>query len=404
MPAFRYQALDANQEIVAGTVQADAVQQAIAQLEAEGLTVQSISLDTIEPETQTQKPRAVTPESPTPDAAVEQAVIQEHLAKVLDKGRSIVPALRAYADEMPAGRGRRQLREACRILEQGNVVEAAGAFSTLSEYWIPLLSSAAASNNPGLVLREFLNESRRAEELHRQWRRTLAYPAVVLLIALAVFAALCVFIIPAFREIFEDFELQLPLITMWTLKVAEFVASPSALAAAIVTSIAIVVLVAGRRWLPRPIRWLGNRFGAMVGGSTAVAQFARFTADLLEAGVELPRALRIAGYATRRPAFRAAGWRLAREVQAGGEIDIEEYRRPLSATVVHALRMDAPTASRVRLLKEVSSCHGDRVRHQLSWTHGLIEPALICAVAIVIGVIVLALFVPLVDLINNLSN
>ena len=63
-----------------------------------------------------------------------------------------------------------------------------------------------------------------------------------------------------------------------------------------------------------------------------------------------------------------------------------------------------PEPSRVRLLKEVSGCYADRTRNRLSWTQGVVEPIAILFVGFVVGVVVLALFLPLIDLINNLAG
>ena len=77
---------------------------------------------------------------------------------------------------------------------------------------------------------------------------------------------------------------------------------------------------------------------------------------------------------------------------------------PLTSTVHYALAADMPTSARVHLLKEVSSCYADRTRNRLSWTRGIIEPIAISAVGLVVGFVVLALYVPLIDLINNLAS
>jgi type II secretory pathway component PulF len=58
----------------------------------------------------------------------------------------------------------------------------------------------------------------------------------------------------------------------------------------------------------------------------------------------------------------------------------------------------------VRLLREISSCHADRIRTGLSWTSGIIEPIAILVVGCAVGFTVLALFIPLVKLVEGLSH
>jgi len=410
MPSFRYQALNAKQELVSGEVQADGVQQALSQLEASGLTVQAIGYASSAP----------APEGPfraiagaagaalwktaSLDASIEQAVLQSHLKTVLEQGKSLVPALRAYADEMPSSRRRRQLRTVCSILDHGNAVDATSAFADLPEYWVPLLTSAASSSDPGQALREFLEESQRAAELRRQWWLTLAYPVIVAGTAAGVLTLLSFLVIPAFRDIFYDFDLDLPGPTRLVLSVSGWITSGQALVAAVLLIALVALLASTRRVLPSPIiAWLGDRISGVFGRSTAIAQFARFTADLLDAGIDVPSALRIAGFAIRRLRLRQAGWRLAGDIEARRGAQRTD-RRLLTATFLHALQSDMPASSRIRLLKELSCCHADRARHRLSWTRGIIEPITIGVIGLLVGGIVIGLFLPLITVVTLLSG
>jgi type II secretory pathway component PulF len=481
MPTFRYQALNAEQQVIAGQVEAEAVQQAIAQLEAAGLIVQSIGFagtdaPASEPRVIAGAERAAAPPREAADADVERAVLHAHMAKVLQRGREIAPALAAFAEEMPAGRRRRELTTVCRLLQQGDAAAATTALAELPDYCIPLLSATAASSDPSRVLREFLDESQRAEDLRRQWWLSLVYPTVVSLLAAAVLVGIAVFIVPAFAEIFADFDLEVPKMTMSLLAFSRWLTNPSGIAGgiAVVAALAVItVLGTGTLMLPEALgARMVNPFGGLFGRSTPIARFARFLADLLEAGVDAPSALRIAGFATRRPRLRSAAWNFARTMetsaayaaatgdtnviarkdrssflfwvialfplaiaalinfrsQRGPEYDwinsvialmffvwliqLLLYARsqwpgdvsPLTSTVQYALRAEMPAAARVQLLKEVSNSYADRTRNRLSWTRGIVEPLAICAIGLVIGLVVIALYLPLVDLINNLSG
>ncbi len=411
MPTFRYQALNAEQQLVVGQLQADGVGQAIAQLEAAGLAVQSIGFAAAESSAD-EPPRVVgvaidatRRPGPVPDANVERAALQTHMTRVITQSQAIVPALRAFADEMPPGRRRRELLAVCRILDQGDATAAATALAVLPEYWIPLLSAASSSSDPGRILREFLDESQRADELRRQWRLTLAYPAIVAAIALLVLLGFAAFVAPQFYEIFQDFNLSLPGLTIFIINASRWIVSPEGLLTIGVVAAVVAILVVGPRLFPESFgAWVNDRLGNLFGRSTAIAQFSRFLADLLDAGMDAPSALRIAGFTSRRPRLRAAGWSLARDLDAGAAAPPRRDQHPLTATLVYALRSDIPTASRVHLLKELSSSYADRVRNRLSWTQGVIQPIAIAAIGAIVGLVVIALFLPLVDLINNLSG
>jgi general secretion pathway protein F len=327
------------------------------------------------------------------------------MATILERGRTIAPALVAYADELPAGRQRRQLLAVCRVLASGDAAAATAALAELPECWIPLLSAATSSTDPGHVLREFLSESRRTDELRHQWWLTLAYPILLVCLAAVVLVALSIFIIPEFRAIFIEFDMALPPITLFVLAVASWLSSWGLLIIAALIAALVVLFLKAIRLLPATMfAWLGDRFRPPFGRRTAVARFAHFTADLLEAGVSMPDALRIAGFTVSPSRLQRAAWGLASDLEATGGCSVRAYQRPLTATVLHALTAEMSPATRVRLLREISACHAERVRIGLSWSSGIVEPFAICLVGFWVGLVVLALFIPLVKLVEGLSG
>jgi type IV pilus assembly protein PilC len=401
MPTFHFQALNAAGQTETGQVEAATAHDAFTQLDARGLIVQVIRV------VDASGASAATPASPTlPGGPFGDGptVLQSHLARVLAQSQTIVPALRAYAEEMPAGRRRRELAAVCRLLEQGDAAAAVGSLEALPEYWIPLLSAASTSADPGLILREFLRESQAADELRRQWWLTLAYPTTILAIAAAVLVALAWYVIPAFQEIYDDFDLQLPYVTRGVLAASRWIASPPGVAVIAVAAVLLALLALGPCvQLSGWTGWANRLFGALFGRSTALAQFTRFTADLMAAGVDAPQSLRIASSANRRTRLRESGWQLANQLESG-QLLAKLALPAVPATMIHALQSDLPQPSRTRLLKELSRCYADRVRNRLSWTRGVVEPIAIFAVGGLVLLVVIALFMPLVTLINGLSG
>ncbi len=301
------------------------------------------------------------------------------------------------------GRRRNELHKLVRLLERGDAAEAEKAFAELPEYWIPLLSAAISSSDPGRILQEFIRESQRAEELRRQWLLTLAYPFLIACMAGAVLIFLSVLVVPIFRDVFAGFHLQLPQITLLNLTVALWISGawPYLL-------IAIVVMFAGLIFfsiagLMRPFG-VSNRLFAFFGRSTGIAQLSQYMADLLEAGLTVTDTLAVAGFLTNRRVLRKAIWRLADQLQinTGGARQLEAPAK--MAAIYHALRAEMPTQSRVQLLRGIAQAHADKVRLRLSWTRGMIEPAAIIAIGLIVGTVVISLFIPLFKLIEGLSR
>jgi type IV pilus assembly protein PilC len=404
MATFQYQAFDAEGKSVSDDIEAESVGQAIVAIEARGLTVQSIGVATAAaPRNGAGFSAAHSGGEQTAALKVEREVLQSHMATLFERGRPLLPALAAYAEELPSGRQRRRLLAVCRTLENGDQDAAAAALAEMPEYWIPLLGAATSSSDSGRVLDEFFSESQRTVELRQQWWLTLAYPVVLILLTGFVLVGLSMFVIPEFAKLFAEFDLNIPVFTRVILTTSSWLASWEGLVVALLSFGFIALLLNLDRILPARLAGLGS-LRPPFGRRIAIARFARFTADLLEAGVSVPDALRIAGFAVRKAPMQQSAWQLANNLES---IAADAQLRPsrwLTATVTHALTANLPTSSRVRLLREVSANHADRVNSALSWTFGIIEPICICLVGFAVAMVVLALFSPLVMLIEGLSG
>ena len=411
MPRFHYQALNHDQQVVTGDIEAESVSQAITDLEGRGLTVQSIGHAPLpfaaEPSALAEAQEGV--EDATGAARrgpIEgdrgQVILQAHIAGLVQHGKTIAPVLRAYAEETPPGRRRRQLHTVIDVLETGDVGRAVSTFPALSDYWVPLLAATTPSCQPDRVLAEFVARSQQTDEFRRQWWLVLAYPTLVACLAAAVVAALSFVVVPTFREIFLDFELELPAFTQLLLTLSESIRSGRLLV--IVAALLAIGLVAYSA-----VRLLSSSLAAALlfplrlGRSTSIGKLAQFTADLLDSGLNIPDALRVAGLATRRPRLSSAAADLARDIDSRSNSGRPGRQRLLTATLVHAVRAELPLPARTRLLREISQCHADRARARLSWTSGALGPIAICVVGLIVGWTVLALFMPLFDLVTGLS-
>jgi len=340
MANFRYNALNSDRQQVAGELQAENLQQAIDQLETRGLIVQSIA------HAQSKAPipakgHPVTDET-SARVVMEQTVLGAHLAQVLEGAKTIAPALRAYSEELRIGGRRRELEIVIGALEGNDDVGAEKAFASLPEYWIPLLSAATSSRDPGRVLQEFLSEAERTEELRRQWWLTISYPLFILCVSCAVFALLSVLVVPLFSNIFHEFDMTLPALTLIIVNAAWLIAHA--------LPYALIGLILFIGWFfyfflrrPRRSSNVTSRIPAFFfGRATAIARFSQFLADLLEAGLSVPDTLRVAGFLTTRKRLQNAAWRLADQLQIDA-LAAQHIEAPRgTATIFYALRSECP--------------------------------------------------------------
>ena len=394
MPRYEYQALNAAGQPVAGAIEADTVSQAVIQLESLGLTIQSIGQSGTSPF----QDQPAAPARPA-DA---HALLHQHIPRAMERGALLTPALRALAEELTAGSERRKLQSFITILERRNSEHAVATFHTLPAYWIPLLSAAPLTDQ-SQALQKFVSKWRQTQKLSQSTWVVLTYSLIVLAAATAVMVALSVLVVPTFRNIFAEFGLRTPFITRTVITFSEWILNGRlVLAAALVLGLIALLIVAARRLPPSIARWFGDRYGTPLGRTAAMARFTNYVADLLEAQVPARSAVQLAGIAANSPRVGRAALGLARTLDTNEGID-ECPWRVIPSTVQYALIQNLDDRPRVRLLRELSSAYADRAQSRNSWTRGVIEPLAIIFIGLMVGWVVIALYLPLVTLLQALS-
>ena len=320
----------------------------------------------------------------TTAASAATAALGPWLGRALEVGGGIIPALRALGAEL-SPRRRAAWDELCETLAAGDASRANRALERDPDTWIPLLTAAApgATTGDGASEAAFLARAGDVvvtEETKSRWWLPLVYPFLVTLLAVAVTSFLALLVVPEFEQILSDFGMRLPLITEALIGFSHFLREGwGALLAA--AAVATALWLTAGRWWPSWLRLPGGRFAQS-------GRFARFAADLLAAEVPQPVALAVA----------------ARAVDPQGRTTAAgQPPRWLSATVRHALDGNMPAATRVRLLDRIATCHDLRLAASRSWISWCLGPVAVFVTGLLVFLMVLALFMPLIKLVTDLS-
>ena len=317
-------------------------------------------------------------------ASAATAALGPWIGRALEVGGGIIPALRALGAEL-SPRRRAAWNELCETLAAGDASRASRALEHDPDTWIPLLTAAApgATTGDGASEAAFLARAVDVvvtEETKSRWWLPLVYPFLVTVMAVAVTSFLALLVVPEFEKILSDFGMRLPLITEALIGFSHFLREGWGVLLAAAAVATALWLTAGR-WWPSWLRIPGSRFAQS-------GRFARFAADLLAAGVPQPVALAVAARAVdSQDRMTAAG----------------QPPRWLSATVRHALDGNMPAATRVRLLDRIATCHALRLAASRSWISWFLGPVAVFVTGLLVFLMVIALFMPLVNLVTVLS-
>jgi type IV pilus assembly protein PilC len=262
-------------------------------------------------------------------------------------------------------------------------------------------------------LAEFMEKSQR---LRRKIRGALVYPVVVLLVAAAILTFIMVFIIPKFEEIFTDFGVELPGLTMWLINTSRWMAGNQADQAIggwvfmLLSPIIIWILFklirkagpgrAATDWLflKSPV------FGPLV-RKTTIARFTRTLGTLISAGVPILEAILITRDTSGNYVFEKALTRVHDSIREG-----ESFAGPLresktcDAIVVNMIDVGEETGEMDAMLLKIADNYDEEVDVAVAALVSLLEPMMVVVLGGIVGVIVVSMFLPMVKMIESLQQ
>ncbi|MBT6157644.1 MAG: type II secretion system F family protein [Planctomycetaceae bacterium] len=408
MPRFHYKAIDSNGELTSGEIEAVDVAGATARLEADGLKVESV-----EPIDVSSFGDSATEEIDSAGRTVERMKVRDfrrlsgQLGDLTEAGLPLVQGLSALAAELPSSRFRRGLRSIVSRLqaggELGSVLKSHGAPADLQA----LIAAGAKSGHTGELLGRYAAQARQVSDIRFRAAIALVYPLIILLLLGVVLVAIMVGLVPSFRKIFEDFGTELPAITKLVISTSDVLVSHGIwlfgamifMVSAIWVVVAFVLDKMTRRRIICAIPVLGRllRFSAL-------ARFSHLLAILVENGVPLPEALVLSGDSAGDAEIQAASWMMASDVESGEPLDRAAYNMPaMPGTLVESMKWHDKPDVFADTLRALTEMYKSRAHAQTGLITVLWQPIIMVTMGISVGLIVIALFMPLIKLLNDLS-
>jgi type IV pilus assembly protein PilC len=393
---FAYQAQTELGQAVSGTIDAADADQATRLLQA--LRLRVIQID---PATAPPRPKAITGD--------DFLAFNQQLTHLTRAGLPVEHGLRLIAQDMRSGRLAETVRQVADDLERGTPLEQ--AFEKRHQQFPPLYGRLVAAgvktaNLPGMLL----NLGRHMEMVYRLrallWR-SLAYPLIVLGALAMIMVFLCVFVIPKFEAIFQDFGIQLPAATVFILNIARLMPTIVLLAVFVVAAAVIIWLAlrfTGRHRAAADVVLLPLPLVGPVLKRNLVARWCDAVRLGVAAGLDLPQSIALAGDAIDSPSLRHDSDDLVAAVQSGQRVDmLAGHTRILPATVPTAMSLSIPNQDLAATLGTLSEMYQQQAETRMALLPSLLTPVMLILVAVVIGFVVLSLFLPFITLIQAMT-
>jgi type IV pilus assembly protein PilC len=256
-------------------------------------------------------------------------------------------------------------------------------------------------------LAEFMEKGRK---IKGKVKAALYYPGAVLVIAFGIVVLLMTFVVPRFKEVFAGLSngVPMPAFTLFVFKLSEVVKSHAGLALLTITAASILFSLALRttwgRWsfdrfkLAMPV--LGQLFRKV-----AISRFARTLGTLAGNGVPILQALTIVKETAGSMAVGELISRVHDNVKQGDPIAPTLRTSPLfPAMVAGMVDVGEQTGALPEMLMKIADTYDEEVDNAASAMTSLLEPLLLVFLAVVVGSIVIAMFLPIIWASDALAN
>ena len=275
--------------------------------------------------------------------------------------------------------------------------------------YINMVKAGEAGGVLEVVLSRLAEFAEKAQKIKNKVKGAMIYPAVVLTAAIGITAFLLLTVIPKFKQVFDDIlgGQELPGITQFVMNLADLVKEHGLLVLVVVAALWAAKTLIGKTekgaYLFDKIRLKVPVIGTLV-SRTAISQFTRTLGTLLSSGVPILQSLVIVRDTTANRVVRRAVQTVHDAVKEG-----ESMTDPLASSgvfppmVVSMVQVGEETGALPDMLTRIANTYDDEVDNAVAGLTAAIEPALIIFLAVVVGTIVIAMFLPMIKIISSVS-
>ena len=406
MAVFEYKALNENGKSVSGIIDADGLAAAQDKLKAKGvypIALERLSSGHVDA---AGKPRPGWGGLPGMSGikSSEISMATRLIATLLGAGFPLVQAVETVAGQTRSRAFEKVLSTIKNSIEEGSAfADALGRYPHLfSSVYINMVSAGEASGSLEVVLERLADFSERRDEIRKEIQAALAYPVLMSLIGTLVLVILLTYIVPGIIQIFSDMNQVLPLPTLILVRTSDFFSD--FWWAVLLVPVAVIAGIYSIRKTERGL-WMTDRIllalpltGSLV-GKAITARFSRTLGSLLENGIPLLGALQITKSVTGNVVISDLIQRSAGHVEQGGSLgESLAENRFFPNLAARMIQVGEKSGEMEKMLQKSSELYERDVRSAVTAATALIEPIIILVMGVVVGLIIMAVCLPIVEM------
>jgi len=443
MPTYQFEAMDATGQEIKDVVEAPNEEEAQATIRQMGYFVTKISVKKSR-KTAAEKKTAKTKGKTFALGGVKTKLLTtftRQLSILQDAGLPILRSLKILEGQSKPGALKNALIDVCDEIESGATLSEAMSKSpkAFDRLYVNMIKAGEAGGALEIILRRLAEFQERAESLKRKVKGALVYPVTVVSFAVSILVFIMLKIVPEFRKIFTDFEADLPVMTEVLITASNLVTAYWWAIPGLPISVWLFIKLL-RKFNPGRVGWdlfllKMPIFGQLV-EKNIVARTTRTLGTLVSSGVPILEALHITRETAGNAVFETLYQRVYESIREGESIaqPLKDYSktgfhpmalffwfmfvagpigmlvymtrmnsRVMDDMVVNMVDVGEETGELDTMLYKVADTYDEEVAVLTESLMSLMEPLLIIMLGCMVGFIVIALFMPLISLIEKLT-
>ena len=332
------------------------------------------------------------------------------LSILQDAGLPILRSLKILEGQAKPGVLKNSLIEVVEDIESGASLSEAMAKhpKCFDRLYCNMVKAGEAGGALEAILQRLADFKEKSQTLKRRVKGAMIYPLVVITVAVAIVGFILYYIIPKFKLIFLDFGVDLPGMTVFLITASDVIIEKFWLVALTPIAIWLILKLIYRNktgaflldkvWLMVPV------MGGIIEKSV-VARTMPTLGTLIQSGVPILEAISIVRDTAENAVFERAYTRIYDSIREGETIaqPLKEAR-VVDDIVVNMIDVGEETGDLDTMLNKIADNYEEEVEVLVDSLVSLLEPIMIVVLGGVIGFIVIALFMPLIQLITKLSG
>jgi type IV pilus assembly protein PilC len=403
MPYFNYTIRDANGQTRSGKVEAPNAEELRKRLQAEGLQVIEITEDRKAPRVPAGGYGRV--------KLSDLAIFARQFSTMLDAGVSLIRCLDVLQAQTNNARLRKILMDLSARVESGESLSR--SMARHPKAFSQLIIGLIRAGEVGGVLEESLQRIagflEKDVELRRKIRSALTYPVIVLLAAIGIVIFLVSWLVPQFAQLFKELDIkELPaptqfLVDLSALFTQRWYVVLIAVAAVFIAYKLFVSTRVGRRVADR-VKLRVPVFGPLH-HKIVMARFSRTMGTLLASGVPILQAMETVAGVVGNSVVSDAVIESRARIREGEKIaDPLQRSKMFPPMVVHMVSVGEESGSLDHMLNKIADFYENEVEMTIASLTAAIEPVMIVLLGFIVGFIVISMFLPMIEVISNLSQ